>query len=99
MADRVSVWLRARDVVAEGDATAVLALGCPKCGGSLTIKFVPDSPQSDGTVAGLIKVTCWACTAGTYLDGRSDPPQWVEALGNEVTTMPVSEQGRQNPAT
>jgi hypothetical protein len=99
MSARVSVWLPAKEAVTKGDATAVLALGCPKCGGSLSIKFVPGSPQRDGSVAGLIKVACWKCTAGTYFDGRSDTPQWVEALGNEVKTTPVVEPSNQNPPT
>lgn len=90
MPPRTSVWLNAREAVTAGDSKAVLALACPKCGGSLSITFIPDSPQPDGTTAGLIKVTCWHCTSGTMLDGLSYIPQWVETIGNAVKTQPTS---------
>ena len=86
MAKRQSIWSNVREVVRHGSSDEVAALACPKCGAGLSLKFDADSPQPDGTTAGCLKIACWGCESGCVLDGLSESPGWVDALGVEVKT-------------
>src|SRR5262245_13974800 len=48
------IWREVRATALTGTAAAVKALSCPKCGGALSVRFDPSSPQADGTSAGFL---------------------------------------------
>lgn len=80
------VWQEVRTTALTGSAPAIMALSCPKCGGALSVRFDPSSPQSDGTTAGFLIISCLGCSSGCCADGLNETPPWVESLGLSITT-------------
>src|SRR5262249_2347834 len=80
-------WQGGRETALNGPAAAVKALLCPKCGGALSVRFDPASPQSDGTTAGFLIIRCLECSSGCCADGLKDTPPWVESLGLSIKTQ------------
>ena len=71
-----------------GKLNEVLSLSCPKCSQPLEIHFETNSPQPSGERKGCLKIKCTSCIAGTYWDGLSDAPEWIEAFGHTIQTRP-----------
>jgi hypothetical protein len=88
MPTRTSVWEAIRTTAQVGDSNAVMALGCPRCNGPLSISYDPASPQVTGGVAGCLTIHCYSCNSGATLDGISLDPFWVESLGLKIDTRP-----------
>ncbi len=88
MAERRSVWVEVRTVAYEGRPDDLLGLGCPKCGGRLSIRFDANSSQAAGGTAGCLMIRCQECDSGCCWDGLSRTPQWVESLGPGIETQP-----------
>jgi hypothetical protein len=74
---RPSVWEEVRKTALTASADAIKTLSCPKCGGSLLVRFDPASPQPDGTTAGLIIIRCLTCSSGCCADGLTEIPPGV----------------------
>ena len=93
MASR-SAWRAVCDAILAASADEVRAMGCPKCGAGLSIKFDPNSPQPDGSTAGFMMVSCLECNSGSVLDNLDETPPWLEALGRRITTSPGAGGGK-----
>ena len=85
---RRSAWRELTEVVLAASPAGVLALGCPSCGGGVSVRFDPNSPQPDGTTAGFLRVSCPTCEAGSAFDNLDETPEWVESLGQRFITAP-----------
>jgi hypothetical protein len=88
MAERRFIWWDTRTTALTGPPDAVTALACPRCGGGLSVRFDPASPQPDGGVAGCLMIRCLECAGGCCADGLHQTPPWVESLGLRVETRP-----------
>lgn len=98
MSDRRSVWQDVASSLLDGSADSVRALRCPKCQGTLSIKFDPTSPQADGSTAGFLMISCDQCESGYALDGIGEMPPWFEELGRKFTTHPNAGSGTRGAA-
>jgi hypothetical protein len=87
------IWREVRTTALTGTAAAVEALVCPKCGGALSVRFDPSSPQADGTTAGFLLIRCLECSAGCAADKLQGTPPWVESLGLSVRTRAQGDKG------
>ena len=87
MASR-SAWRAVCDAILAASADEVRAMGCPKCGAGLSIKFDPNSPQPDGSTAGFLMVSCLECGSGSALDNLDESPPWAGAHVLRITTNP-----------
>ncbi len=91
--NKASLWSGVLSAVQNGSAEEVKKLACPKCGAGLSLKYDPLSPQPDATTAGLLKINCWSCVAGVFMDGLTHTPPWIEILGPTVETRPDTSPG------
>ncbi len=87
LVQRRFIWREVRATALTGTALAVKALSCPKCGGALSVRFDPSSPQPDGTTAGFLIIRCLECSSGCAADRLQETPRWVESLGLSVQTQ------------
>jgi hypothetical protein len=81
------IWQEVRSTALTGTAAAVRSLSCPKCGGALSVRFDPSSPQPDSTTAGFLIVRCLECSSGCAADRLQETPPWVESLGLSAQTQ------------
>lgn len=83
-------WSLVTELILECRPENVMLLACPKCSQKISIVFDPVSPQPDGSTAGCLKIACWVCNTGTYIDGIDGAPSWVASLGTKLDTKPAS---------
>ena len=72
----------AEKIIQSGHARDVRALGCPLCGASVRVTFVPGRKA---TVAGRCTVCRWV----VFLDGVPKAPPWVAECGTGIETRAV----------
>ena len=92
-------WESILDVVRNRSAEAVKQLGCPNCGGPVSIAYtVSGKRKSPG-----LGVTCrnLKCLANVRVSGVVSQPPWVEEIGYKLVTDPeqpmsISQEGMDN---
>ena len=75
---------RITDLALDADATTILALSCPGCGGSINIQFVSRDLRGKGV--GSLSVMCPQCMWRVIADGLRTEPPWVRKLGPKIQT-------------
>jgi hypothetical protein len=76
---------RLADRVQEATGKTLQDFGCPACGGSIHVQFVPKGHRGKG--AGSLYVMCGQCMWRVIRDGIPTEPPWVRVLGPKIQTL------------
>lgn len=89
--DQREAWRKVREPAFGGTAEIVMRLRCPRCRGTLNIRYDPQSPQPDGGKAGCLFIQCQACNTVIVWDRLEKTPDWCESLGLQFDTEPTDD--------